>query len=282
MVVAVLAAGLIACTGTTPPATPTPMPPTAAPVVIATPVPSMTPLATRPVPTPIAPPKLPTAPSGQPTVYVTNTGGQGLTLRRTPGGDPITTLPDGAALRTTGEEESAAGHQWRQVRDAEGRDGWVAADFLTTETPPGPTPTAIVAPSPSATSEPTAVVTVTPTWPVPLIPTITPRPVEAVPTPTRPPPESPAAATPATTTPVAPATMAPIGVPSGSGPTPATPTSRPVPDGGCHPSYPDFCIPPAPPDLNCTSAELAGRRRFTVRQPDPHRFDRDRDGIGCE
>jgi hypothetical protein len=47
----------------------------------------------------------------------------------------------------------------------------------------------------------------------------------------------------------------------------------------CDRSYPDFCITPPPPDLDC--ADLR-QRNFTVRQPDPHRFDGDRDGIGCE
>jgi hypothetical protein len=35
----------------------------------------------------------------------------------------------------------------------------------------------------------------------------------------------------------------------------------------CHPSYPDFCIPPLPPNLNCN--DISGRR-FTVLSPDPH------------
>lgn len=61
----------------------------------------------------------------------------------------------------------------------------------------------------------------------------------------------------------------------------AQPTAAPV-AGNCHPSYPDFCVPPAPPDLNCTSPLIAGRKNFTVRQPDPHGFDADKDGIGCE
>lgn len=68
-------------------------------------------------------------------------------------------------------------------------------------------------------------------------------------------------------------------------PTPAPaskPQSAPAPAGNCHASYPDFCIPPAPPDLNCTSPLIAGRKNFTVRQPDPHNFDADRDGVGCE
>ena len=51
---------------------------------------------------------------------------------------------------------------------------------------------------------------------------------------------------------------------------------------GCDTAYPDFCLPPPPPDLNCTSPELAGRRDFAVLAPDPHRLDPDRDGRGCE
>lgn len=47
----------------------------------------------------------------------------------------------------------------------------------------------------------------------------------------------------------------------------------------CDPSYPDVCIPPPPPDLDCTDISY---RNFKVLPPDPHRFDRDRDGIGCE
>lgn len=47
----------------------------------------------------------------------------------------------------------------------------------------------------------------------------------------------------------------------------------------CDSSYPDFCIPPFPPNLNCTDIP---QKNFTVLQPDPHGFDRDQDGIGCE
>jgi endonuclease YncB( thermonuclease family) len=48
---------------------------------------------------------------------------------------------------------------------------------------------------------------------------------------------------------------------------------------GCDPSYPTVCIPPPPPDLDCGDISY---RRFTVLAPDPHRFDADHDGIGCE
>jgi len=47
----------------------------------------------------------------------------------------------------------------------------------------------------------------------------------------------------------------------------------------CDHSYPDFCIPSSPPDLDC---KYISQKRFTVLQPDPHRFDGDKDGIGCE
>jgi len=47
----------------------------------------------------------------------------------------------------------------------------------------------------------------------------------------------------------------------------------------CDSSYPDFCIPPAPPNLNCPDIS---QKRFAVTGSDPHGFDRDNDGIGCE
>jgi micrococcal nuclease len=51
------------------------------------------------------------------------------------------------------------------------------------------------------------------------------------------------------------------------------------PSGNCDAAYPDFCVPPLPPDLDC--ADLNGTN-FTVLPPDPHGFDGEGDGIGCE
>ena len=48
----------------------------------------------------------------------------------------------------------------------------------------------------------------------------------------------------------------------------------------CDASYPYYCIPPPPPDLDCP--DITGKKPFRVRQPDPHGFDRDRDGWACE
>jgi hypothetical protein len=60
------------------------------------------------------------------------------------------------------------------------------------------------------------------------------------------------------------------------------PEPRPTslePRAACHPSYPNVCIPPAPPDLNCPDVPYTD---FTVLPPDPHGFDGNGDGEGCE
>jgi len=60
-----------------------------------------------------------------------------------------------------------------------------------------------------------------------------------------------------------------------------SPTNVPQPteQTNCDPSYPTVCIPPSPPDLDCGDIPY---RNFTVLSPDPHRFDGDNDGVGCE
>jgi hypothetical protein len=52
-------------------------------------------------------------------------------------------------------------------------------------------------------------------------------------------------------------------------------------DSACDPSYPDFCILPPPPDRNCPDLS---QKNFTVRgeEGDPHGFDADGDGRGCD
>lgn len=69
-----------------------------------------------------------------------------------------------------------------------------------------------------------------------------------------------------------------------SGPPARTGTAAPAPFAGSSAkcdrvSYPTVCIPPAPPDLDCRDVRFTN---FVVRQPDPHRFDGNRDGVGCE
>ena len=56
-------------------------------------------------------------------------------------------------------------------------------------------------------------------------------------------------------------------------------STPPTQETNCDSSYPDFCIPPPPPDLDCGEIQYSN---FKVLQPDPHGFDADYDGIGCE
>lgn len=119
----------------------------------------------------------------------------------------------------------------------------------------GPTVTATATGTATDTGTPTATGTAT------MTPTAT-----GTATPTRTPTMT---ATPSRT---ATATATPTRTPTGT----ATPTRDP---GQCHPSYPDHCIPPPPPDLNCDDVPW---RNFTVLPPDPHNFDGNHNGIGCE
>jgi hypothetical protein len=64
------------------------------------------------------------------------------------------------------------------------------------------------------------------------------------------------------------------------------PTPLPPP-ANCDLSYPTVCIPPPPPDLDCSDIRAGD---FVVLAPDPHNFDgpydgsvpNEPDGIGCE
>jgi len=115
--------------------------------------------------------------------------------------------------------------------------------------PPLPTPT--ITPSPTFTLTPSSTPTVTPSS----TPTFTPTFTQT-------------ATTTATFTPTT--TSVALIIP----PTGVT-NSR----GKCDPSYPTVCIPPPPPDLDCKDIPY---KKFRVLRPDPHNFDSDRDGIGCE
>jgi hypothetical protein len=56
------------------------------------------------------------------------------------------------------------------------------------------------------------------------------------------------------------------------------------PPENCAPSYPEEYIPPPPPpDLDCKDIPYRNFRvLWNVPDPDPHHFDGDHDGIGCE
>ena len=59
----------------------------------------------------------------------------------------------------------------------------------------------------------------------------------------------------------------------------SSPTQTNAQKDNCDSSYPDVCIPPSPPGRGST--DIADKD-FTVLPPDPHGFDSDGDGIGCE
>lgn len=56
--------------------------------------------------------------------------------------------------------------------------------------------------------------------------------------------------------------------------------SAPIPSQvNCDRAYPDFCLPPNSRDLDCQDIPYS---QFRVISEDPHKFDSDKDGIGCE
>ncbi len=65
----------------------------------------------------------------------------------------------------------------------------------------------------------------------------------------------------------------------GSDPWTGCSSPPPPPEDDCDLAYPDVCIPSPPPDLNCGDIPY---RNLVVLPPDPHHFDGDGDGIGCE
>ena len=141
-------------------------------------------------------------------------------------------------------------------------DGKEAAT-VTPKLPAGKSPTAAMAATSAATAGVGA--TVIPTAALPTSASVPPTAAALPPTPTSVP--QTATALPPTATSVPPS------------PTPVIPTATPIPPRNCDPAYPDVCIPPPPPDLDCGEIPY---RRFRVLPPDPHGFDRDGDGIGCE
>jgi hypothetical protein len=116
----------------TPSATATP-PPTATRSPSATATASITPTATR---TPTAT-VTPTPPAG----IIFGTGGAGVLLRDTPGGESTSGLIEGLPLVILAGPQMVGGEPWLQVRVDDGREGWILARYVATLTPiPSPTP----------------------------------------------------------------------------------------------------------------------------------------------
>ena len=166
LIAATLAGLAIGCSS--PPSTPTP-------ILVAAPTESPQPaLPTLAVAT-LSPPAIATP---QPLV-VAGTGAEGVSLRRTPGtsGERLKVWPDGTLMSPLGEDQRVDNRDWKRVRDPDGTEGWVAAEFLVDPAVATAMPAPTVAPTvPPATRAPTVAPTLarpTPTFP-PLRPTFTP------------------------------------------------------------------------------------------------------------
>ncbi len=96
------------------------------PFAAASPTPSPAPVVLPETPAPAA---TPTAAAVE-TVVVAGTNGQGLNLRRTPGGERLTSWPDGTQLRIAGPDEIADGALWKHVVDPAGNEGYVSATYV--------------------------------------------------------------------------------------------------------------------------------------------------------
>ncbi|WP_165774583.1 SH3 domain-containing protein [Candidatus Viridilinea mediisalina] len=75
----------------------------------------------------------PEPPPAPPRFVVVGTGGQGLFLRSEAhiSGIIVATLPEGTVVEQIGSDIAQPDRLWRQVRIPDGREGYVAAEFLT-------------------------------------------------------------------------------------------------------------------------------------------------------
>ncbi|MHB1417041.1 MAG: SH3 domain-containing protein [Chloroflexota bacterium] len=97
--------------------------------------PPFSPASPTPNPAPIVLPETPgpaatPAPAAAEAVVVAGTNGQGLNLRRTPGGERLTSWPDGTQLHIAGPDEISEGALWKHVLDPAGNEGYVSATYV--------------------------------------------------------------------------------------------------------------------------------------------------------
>lgn len=78
-----------------------------------------------------SPTSVPTAQPKVKTYTVGNTNGLGVYLRRSAGGpDKIKAWPDGTVMTVIGGDQIVNGTTWKNVRDPDGNEGWMVADYL--------------------------------------------------------------------------------------------------------------------------------------------------------
>jgi hypothetical protein len=111
---------------------PTPSTPPLPPFSIGSPIAGGTPPPFSPPPIAGAPISTPDQATTVKLVRVTNTGGQGLNLRREPATTAvaIASVAENSTLRLVGAEQRAEGRLWKQVDDGRGNEGWVPGEYL--------------------------------------------------------------------------------------------------------------------------------------------------------
>jgi uncharacterized hydrophobic protein (TIGR00271 family) len=62
--------------------------------------------------------------------YIANTGGLGIYLRQSPGGNVIGAIPEGSAVQILYQREQYNAIDWIEIRDLFGRIGWIPIQFL--------------------------------------------------------------------------------------------------------------------------------------------------------
>jgi hypothetical protein len=118
-----------------------PAPPTSAPATVAAPS-SVPAAATRDTASPIASPApRPTAtalPAAQvaTTVWVGNTDGEGVYVRKTPVmADRAKPYPDGTALTIVGDDVDGDGQHWKHIKTPDGLEGYVPSIYTVATRP---------------------------------------------------------------------------------------------------------------------------------------------------
>ena len=113
--------------------------PGSSPPVESTPVPTVVPTVARvaasvvPSPSPSTPPPRPTATTvaaSANTVWVGNTDGQGVFVRKTPVmTDRVQAYPDGTPLTVVGPDVDGDGQHWKHVKTPDGLEGYVPSIY---------------------------------------------------------------------------------------------------------------------------------------------------------
>ena len=116
--------------GPTPTFTPTPTA-TSTPTLTPTPTATFTPTPTA-TPTDTATPTATATPTPTPIVsgVIANTNGRGVHVRISPGGTAFTAWSEGICLTVVSGPEPAGGRDWLYVRNDQGDEGWIAAEYF--------------------------------------------------------------------------------------------------------------------------------------------------------